>query len=290
MPVDLTAATDFMATHAKVLDRRRLALVLAGGDPAGALAALDGHRNPDGGYGWGLEGDLRSTESQPGAAGHAFELFAEIAPHTAPQAIALCDWLQTITLPSGAIPMAVPMDTTAGSGPWWGGADPAEPSLQITAFVAQFAHRAARHDEQLAAHPWLAGATAYCLDAIDALTASPPAYVLLFCVNLLDALGDEARLAKLGAWIPADGRMPVAGGSEHEALTPLQLAPDPDSLARALLDAAVVEADLDRLAAGQQDDGGWTVDFASRSPIGRLEWRGYATVAAIRTLRANGRL
>lgn len=290
MTVDLTAATDFMATHAKVLDRRRLALVLGDGDPAGALAALDGYRNPDGGYGWGLEGDLRSTESQPGAAGHAFELYAEIAPHTAPQAIALCDWLTTITLPSGAIPMAMPMDTTAGSGPWWAGADQREPSLQITAFVAQFAQHAARHDPALAAHPWLAGATRYCLDAIDALDAAPSAYEVLFIVNLLDALGDEARLAKVGAWLPADGRLKVHGGASDEALTPLQLAPAPDTAARALLAPEVVEADLDRLEAGQQDDGGWTVDFESRSPAGKLDWRGYATVEAIGVLRRNGRL
>ena len=63
------------------------------GTPAGALAALDGYRNPDGGYGWGLEGDLRSPESQPAAALHAFEVFAETG--RAPQAATLCHWLDT---------------------------------------------------------------------------------------------------------------------------------------------------------------------------------------------------
>lgn len=43
--------------------------------PDGALAALSAYRNPDGGYGWGLEADLRARESQPGAALHAFEVF-----------------------------------------------------------------------------------------------------------------------------------------------------------------------------------------------------------------------
>ena len=54
------------------------------------LAALDGHRNPDGGYGWGLEADLRSPESQPGAALHAFEVFEEIAPATSPPRRSSC--------------------------------------------------------------------------------------------------------------------------------------------------------------------------------------------------------
>ncbi len=115
MTIDISAARDFMATHARVLDRRRFELLDGGGDPAGALAALDGYGNPDGGYGWGLEGDLRSPESQPAAALHAFEVFADIAPATTPRAVALCDWLNAVTLPDGGLPMALPMGVTAGS-------------------------------------------------------------------------------------------------------------------------------------------------------------------------------
>jgi hypothetical protein len=48
-----------------------------------------------------------------------------------------------------------------------------------------------------------------------------------------------------------------------------------------------VATDLDRLAALQQPDGGWTVDYISASPAAALEWRGYATVKAFATLRAN---
>ena len=57
-----------MASHARLLDRRRLELLLDGGEPTAVLAALEAYRNPDGGYGWGLEPDLRATESQPGGA------------------------------------------------------------------------------------------------------------------------------------------------------------------------------------------------------------------------------
>jgi hypothetical protein len=102
MNVDLSAASSFMATHARVLDRRRFQLLMDETDPAFALAALDGYRNPDGGYGWGLEPDLRSPESQPGAALHAFEVFDDIAPATAGQAAALCDRLDAGSLPADA--------------------------------------------------------------------------------------------------------------------------------------------------------------------------------------------
>jgi hypothetical protein len=292
MSIDMDAARNFMATHARILDRRRFELLDGGTDTAGALAALDGYRNADGGYGWGLEGDLRSPESQPAAALHAFEVFAETGP--APQAATLCHWLDEVSLADGGLPLALPMAITAGSGPWWAGADATQSSLQITSVVAARAQRAAEGDPAIANHPWLARATEYSLAEIAKLDSSPGGYVLAFCIQLLDAVhGDRPEAADLlervFAFVPANGHVPVHGGEEDETLRPLDLAPDPDGAARTLLDPAVVEADLDRLASGQLQDGGWTVDFVSRSPAGKLDWRGYATVAAVDVLQRNGR-
>jgi hypothetical protein len=296
MSIDLSAAEDFMATHARVLDRRRFELLRGPADPAGALAALDGYRNPDGGYGWGLEPDLRSPESQPGAAAHAFEVFEQIAPATTPQARTLCDWLDSVTLPDGGLPMALPLSSGAGSAPWWQGADPSVSSLQITAFTTAVAQRVAAHDPAVAGHPWLERAVRYCLDAIAALEETPFAYVLAFSVGFLDAAHERhpdeasALLRRLGELIPADGRLPVSSGTEGESLHPLDLAPYPDRPARALLAPNVIEADLDRLAALQQEDGGWVVDYRSISPAGAMDWRGYATVHALDVLGRNGRI
>ena len=51
-----------------------------------------------------------------------------------------------------------------------------------------------------------------------------------------------------------------------------------------------IEADLDRLEAGQREDGGWTVEYLQWSPAQALEWRGIVTVLALGVLRANGRV
>jgi hypothetical protein len=292
MNIDVPAAADFMATHARVLDRRRFELRDGRTDPSAVLAALDGYRNPDGGYGWGLEPDLRSPESQPGAAHHAFEVFEESAPATAPQAAALCDWLDSVTLPDGGLPMALPVGLTAGSGPWWNAADPSVSSLQITAVAAAAAQRVAAHDPAVAAHPWLERATRYCLKAIEAMDEAPFAYVLAFSLQLLDAVHasrPEAPdlLRKLGSYVPADGRLRVSGGAEEEVLNPLDLAPYPDRPVRDLFTADVISADLERLAALQQEDGGWIVDFQSASTAGSIDWRGYETLRAIDVLDAN---
>jgi hypothetical protein len=65
--IDLSAAKTFMATHARLLDRRRFELSLGEGSAEAVLAALESCH--------GLEPDLRSTTSQTGAAMHAFEVF-----------------------------------------------------------------------------------------------------------------------------------------------------------------------------------------------------------------------
>jgi hypothetical protein len=287
------AARSFLAGHARVLDRRRCELLVNGGGAEPVLAALNAYRNPDGGYGHGLEPDLRAPESQPGAAWHAFEVFADIGPVTAPEAAELCDWLDSVALPDGGLPLALPVADPSACAPFWANADPEVFSLQITALVAAYANRVGRHDPAVAGHPWVARATTSCLAAIEALETAPEAYVLAFAVRLLDAVHDRepsapALLSRLGEYVPADGRLRVAGGLPGESLTALDLAPEPRRPARTLLDEGVVAADLERLAAAQEEDGGWTVDFQSYSPAAALEWRGYMTVRALSILRQNG--
>lgn len=292
MTIDLSAASDFMATHARILDRRRFQLLNEQSDPTPALAALDGYRNEDGGYGWGLEPDLRSPESQPGAAAHAFEVFEKVAPATTPHAARLCDWLDSIALPDGGLPFALPLGMTAGSGPWWEAADQSVSSLQMTATTAAGAHRVAAHDPAVATHPWLERATNYCLGAIERIGSQPFAYVLAFSVHFLDAVHGsrpedaDALLQRLSTHVPEDGNLRVKGGTENEMLHPLDIAPYPGP-ARKLFANEVISADLERLSHLQQDDGGWIVDYLKISPAGSLDWRGHATVRAIDILRQN---
>lgn len=301
MTYDLKAAVAFTTTHARILDRRRLALALGepgadgdGGPHAGVLSALDAHRNPDGGYGWALEPDLRTAGSQPAAAMHALEVLAEVTPVVSPRAVEVCDWLDRVTLADGGLPFVLPIGDPTGCAPWWVSGDTTASSLQMTAQVAACAHLVARHDPAVAGHPWLDRATTWCLGAVRALDARPHAYELLFALQFLDAASgavDEADdlIDRLGAFLPPDGALSVEGGAEGETLHPLDISPAPDRPVRRLLAPKVIVADLDRLASGQQADGGWLVDFVSSSTAAALEWRGHATVRAVSTLRRNAR-
>ncbi len=292
MTVDLAGAADFLAGSARVLDRRRFDVLFGDGGPDPVLAAVDGYRNSDGGYGWGLEPDLRSRTSQPGGALHAFEAFADVAPVVTPRARELCDWLDGVTLPDGGLPFALPVPDPAACAPFWASADSATSSLQITGVVAAVAHRVASFDAEVAVHPWLARATEYCLGAVRALGPEPHAMVLAFAAQFLDAAAPSTPAAaalvdEIRPHVPADGLLHVAGGADDEFMRPLDFAPFPGGPARSLFDPGLVEAELERLAAEQRPDGGWTVEFASYSPAATLEWRGHRTVNALTLLRAN---
>jgi hypothetical protein len=290
--VNLDAASDFMATHARLLDRRRFDVLFRDTPADAVLDSLSAYRNPDGGYGWGLEPDLRARESQPGPALHAFEVFEDIAPATSPRAEELCDWLGSIALADGGVPFALPVASEAGCAPFWAKADPTVSSLQITAIVTANARRVAAHDAAVAGHPWLSLATDYCLGAIAAKGDDWHTLEFAFAVQFLDAVHDDRPeaaelLVRLGERIPASGLVPVTGGLEDETMRPLDFAPLPGRPARKLFEPDTIAADLERLMAAQEDDGGWRVDFASYSPAAELEWRGHATVRALSTLRRN---
>jgi hypothetical protein len=294
MDMDLNAAATFVSTHGRILERRRMQLLLGEGTTEDVLTALDAYRNADGGYGWGLEPDLRSTTSQPVAAMHALEALAEVRDTKSRRAPELLDWLSGQTFPDGGVPFILPFSDRAGSAPHWATGDPTVSTLQMTAQLAAQAHRLARYRSDVAEHPWLAPATSYCLDVIEQTNTSPHAYELMFVLRFLDAVAERTPRARplverFSGYVTKDGPHPVTGGAEGEVLHLLDFTPYSDGPSRAAFSPQAVAADLDRLASEQRSDGGWEVTYDSWSPAGALEWRGYATVQAVTVLR-NGRL
>ena len=99
MPVaDAEGHVPFVTTHARILDRHGLRLLLGvdsgRAGPRGAGGVPQSRRR----LRLVLEPDLRSAENQPGAVLHAFEVWAEAGPRVSPRAGQLCDWLASVTL------------------------------------------------------------------------------------------------------------------------------------------------------------------------------------------------
>ena len=113
-------------------------------------------------------------------------------------------------------------------------------------------------------------------------------------LDFLDRVPDERRaeeaVERLRQHVQPDGSIPVRGGAENERLTALMLSERPGSRSRALFTDDQIEADLDRLARGQESDGGWMFDWEAWSPGQLAECRGLVTLRALATLAGNGRL
>lgn len=276
--IDLPVARRFVQLSGRLLDRRRMALLLDGGPRDVVAAAVAAYANSDGGYAGLIEPDVRTLSSQPVALLTAFDVLHEIG---APAPAAALAWLSGISNDDGGIPFHLPAADGAPQAPWMQPA--ADSSLHMTAAVTASALRLG------ATGRWVETASDYCRTAIDA-AGRLSAYETMYALGFLEASGDTTRLEALGRSLPRDGRLAVEGGTETETLRLLDLAPRPEGVARRLFDDTAVEAELDRLESEQRPDGGWDVDWQSWAPTVATEWRARLTVDALTTLHTHDRV
>lgn len=290
--VDVAAAEQYIRLNARLLDVARFDRAFHAGADETVLRAVMAYRNPDGGFGGILEPDLRTPLSQPQSAELALRVLDELGTIPAEVAGPLCDWLQTVTTDEGGVPFTHPSARAHPAAPHWHHADGETASLNPTAALVGLLHR---HGIE---HPWLDAATAFCRRRLADEAVPLEMYDVRAALWLLDPAvpleGDEAvvreRLeAEVAKHIALDPAATAPGAPGHH-IGPLEVAPFPGDPGRAFLPADAVEAHLDALAARQQDDGGWEVNFEPISPAAVAEWRGWATLNALLMLRAAGRL
>ncbi len=283
MPIDRSAAETFIWSAARLLDRHRYSTLFAGGPAAAVGDALRGYRNPDGGFGHGLEPDLRGPASQPAPTLYALEILHEAGAGDDELARAARDWLARIAAPDGGIPSVLPGFEDYPHAAWFA----PEPGSMLTLALA-----GALHASGVTEDAWLARATDWSWRSIEAAD-QPRGYWLKFACAFLDAVPDEQRaraaIASLAARVDTSAVSPV-GGVEGEALRPLDLSPRPDSRSRDLVSQARIEAHLDAVESEQQQDGGWMFDWLAWSPAQTTDWRGNVTLRALIWLRDNERL
>ncbi len=286
---DFDAAATFIAVHARVVDRRRFGRLFGGG-PAGPVRdAVAAYRNDDGGFGHGLEPDCRAPASQPAAVEMALRIMDEADAWDDALVRGACDWLASVAPAEGGAafveggPQALDDWPHA---PWWVPEAGHPASLTPTGLISGTLHaRGVRHR-------WLDRATEVMWARI-ATQAEPGAYDMFGVLRFLQYVPDRDRateaFTRVGPLILERNLValdPEAAGETH---SPLDFAPEPDSLARSLFDDATIKAHLDHLAHAQREDGGWTFNWPAWSPGAERDWRGFLTVDNLRILRANGR-
>jgi hypothetical protein len=282
---DIDAAAQFLAGNARVLDRRRFERLFSDGDARSVRDAVAAFRNSDGGFGHALEPDGRTPASQPPAVAMALRTLDEADAWDEELVAGACEWLAANAPTEGGASFVEPTVEGWPRAPWW---EPEEgPSLTTTGEIAATLY--ARRVE----HRWLDGATDLLWRRIDELD-DPGPYAFRGVLKFLQHVPDHGRAERafehVGRLLFDRDAVALDPDAEGEVHTPLDFAPNPDSIARRLFDQATIEAHLDHLAGSQADDGGWTFNWLAWSPVAASEWRGSRTVDALRTLRANGRL
>ena len=102
---DYLKARDFILTNARMIERRLFEFHFENGDMKGVFHAVYAYRNPDGGFGHGMEPDTASPESQPLFSIMALETLDEVGYLT--KEIILNDFMpyfESITTENGGIP------------------------------------------------------------------------------------------------------------------------------------------------------------------------------------------
>jgi hypothetical protein len=288
---DFDAAATFVAANARVIDRRRFERMFGGGAAGPVRDAVAAYRNQDGGFGQALEPDSRAPGSQPLAVEMALRIMDEADAWDDALVLAACDWLAAVAPAEGGAAGVEPSMAGWPHAPWWVPEEGHPASVIATGLIAGTLHARG------VSHPWLDRATEVMWTRIGGLHGGEEGsvsaeYEMIGVLRFLQHVPDRDRareeFGRVGPLILERKLVALDPEAPGEVHGPLDFAPEPGSLARALFDDATIKAHLDHLARAQRDDGGWMFNWLAWSPAAEREWRGFLTVDALRVLRANG--
>jgi hypothetical protein len=286
-PMQIDSARTYLYCEGRLLEQRMFEVAFEGADAEGALVALRGFQNADGGFGHGLEPDKRAPGSQPLDVEVAFQVMDDIGRVDTGLVLDACGFLDDVG-DAGAVGCLRPgFDRYPHAPHWeqWAVAPGLNPTAGLVALLWKWGVE----------HPWREKATAFCRLQIE--TALPDdahtfgeVLAFLACVGGKDEELGKSLVPGLRARIGTLALFRLDVSEPGYGLTPLHFAPTPESIWTGLFEAAVIESHLDALAAAQQPDGGWPISWETCGTTAVNEWRGHETLRALRTLRAYGRL
>lgn len=276
--------------QARLLDRRLFATCFLGAPAAGVVDALRGYQNSDGGFGHGLEPDIRCPASLPIDIEVAFKAMSTAGTLDETMVRRACDFLARTAAEvgaSGAVPPAFDVIEAFPRAAHWTEWT-YQPGINPTAGLVGLLYKLGVE------HPWMRQATAYCWEKLESGQVLDDVHTFSEALVFLEHVPDRDRADGCAAELA--GRMAEVPGlhldpdAEGYGLSPLHFAPTSEARWRELFTAEQIEAHLDKLAGEQQPDGGWTISWEPPSEASTLEWRGIVTLEALRTLTSYGRL
>jgi hypothetical protein len=289
---DAFAAADrFLLNDARLLERRLFATIFLGQPASHVADALSGYQNDDGGFGHALEPDKRCPLSLPVDVEVAFQALA-VAGASAPDDMLgrACDFLAETAAKAdagGGVPLAFPVIEQFPRAAHWTDWT-YQPGLNPTAGLTGLLYRLGFD------HPWRSAGAAYCWDKLETGYVPGDGHELSEVLTFLENAPQRDRADKVADALRGSlgnvAMFSLDPEAEGYGVTPLDVAPEADSRWRSLFTSEQIEGHLGRLAASQQDDGGWPIAWEPPSEGAVCEWRGIVTLKALRTLVSHGRL
>lgn len=284
------SARSFIQHEARLLERRVFGSLFESQSPDGVLAALRGYQNADGGFGHALEPDTRCPQSLPIYVETALNTMVMAGARDAILVNSACDFLAKVAQDagaSGAVPLAFAVIESYPRAAHWTDWTYA-PSLNPTAGLVGLLHQLDM------THPWIDQAAEYCWGQLDANNLPDDGHSLSEVLLFLESAPADRRTpilaSAIGKKLTTASFFRANAADPGYGVTPLHIAPTPDSKWHSLFTDEQIEGHLDQLLMDQQDDGGWAISWEPPSAAALLEWRGVETLRALNTLHAYGRI
>ncbi|MDF1698087.1 MAG: hypothetical protein P1U56_19725 [Saprospiraceae bacterium] len=286
-------ARDFILTNARMIERRLFEFYFENGNKEGVFHAVYAYRNPDGGFGHGLEPDTASPESQPLFSIMALETLDEVGYLT--KDVILNDFMpyfERVTTEKGGIPWMLRPKSEYPCGEHfktvkeWAALSTTAPLLGILE----------KYNIRI---PWMKKAEQFVWDEIDRIKEKH-VFCHLCTPRRLQFLNytktkDKAEIAlnDLKKWILADGVIckdtSDDGWGLYEKPHSLCYASHPDHVLRSIFSEETIESDLEGLINKQKSDGRWDTCYGISEGT-KLEWAGIQTLWTVKVLESYGRI
>jgi hypothetical protein len=270
-------AGTFLGERGRAIEQKRFAFHFADGSRDALVEALQRYQNDDGGFGHGLEPDITAPDSNPFTTEMALRIcLAAGISGDDPLVQRIADYFEQTQDPDGDwhfAPGVYEHDLAAWFAAW------TFPSLNPSCVIAGLLRVFGLGSEQLLARvDDLFQRQSNPTDLLGDQYYAVRPYALYFTAQP-NHPQRELYLSGVLWWLlrqDAQSNLPDAGHF-------FEYVGEPDSFVGKNLPSRIIDEQLDRLQAEQQDDGGWPSPY---SP----EWRGPSTVDALLTLRAYGRI
>ena len=294
-------AMAFVREQGRDLDRSLLTYYFEGGSAASVLAALASYQNYDGGFGHGLEPDLRTPVSSVIATTVAFQNFRSMrVPADHPMVRRGIAYLLGVYDESRQVWPIIPPETAdAPHAPWWDYASSEagfggfliNPRVEIVGYLHDYSAQVPTK--------MLETLTTAVFVHLDSLPDEIEMHDIICFVSLAETVSlPAAKRDRIWAKLAKAAEHDVAREPEELAgyvLKPLFLVSSPESpLAAELADEVAMNLDFE--IEQQGEDGAWSPSFSwgDQYPeawqIARREWQARITLNTLRVLRDFGRI